>query len=293
MDAYPQIEALSADQERIFRWMVALSVAVHIAVVLLGSAVSPLFQDRAASPPVFVELTDAPMQEPLEDSPAPVASAATVERASPIPSPAPKAAPTATASRWLEKLDAGLRKLPEAPVDRRQVRSGDIPVRSWPAGDPARPGNFAPTAGPVKDADTGRQIAELEARVRRSGRPAVASGNETEASMMFGGAGDAPGEQLPPWIRDMIRRKVRGYLPELEEAYSAAIGRSPALQGKLIVRFRIDPSGKVPRAVAAESSLTDAAFVGTVLDRVRSWTFDPPGGRTVEVLYPFVFVSPS
>jgi len=280
--------------------MVALSVIVHVALFLLGSAVSPLIPGRRVSPPVFVELTDAPMEEPLMDSPRPASLADVGERAPSAPSPAPSPAPSRpapkappAASRWLEKLDAGLQKLPEAPVDRRQVRTGDIPVRNWPADGPARPGDFVPSAGPVKDAGTGKQIAELETRVRRSGRPAVGSGSETEATMMFGGSGDAPGEQLPPWIRDMIRRKVRGYLSELEEAYSAAVGRNPALKGKLVVRFRIDPSGKVPRAVTVESSLGDAAFVGEVLGRIRLWTFDPPGGRTVEVLYPFVFVSPS
>jgi TonB family protein len=60
----------------------------------------------------------------------------------------------------------------------------------------------------------------------------------------------------------------------------------------LSVRFRIDPSGKVQSAEPADGSFPDASFVNTVLDKVRRWTFEPPG-RTVEVLYPFVFVVPS
>jgi hypothetical protein len=39
--------------------------------------------------------------------------------------------------------------------------------------------------------------------------------------------------------------------------------------------------------------MTDAAFVTTVLEKVRQWSFDPIPGRSVEVLYPFVFVAPS
>jgi TonB family protein len=121
----------------------------------------------------------------------------------------------------------------------------------------------------------------------------VGSGSETEASMMFGGTGTSTNEQIPAWIRDMIRKKVRGYLPELEAAYTAAIRRNPALKGNLSVRFRIDPSGKVSRAVLVGSSLQDGAFNDAVLEKIRHWTFDPPAGRTVEVLYPFVFVAPS
>jgi TonB family protein len=61
----------------------------------------------------------------------------------------------------------------------------------------------------------------------------------------------------------------------------------------LFVRFRIDPSGKVQSAEPADGSFGDSAFVNAVLDKVRRWTFEPPAGRTVEVLYPFMFVLPS
>jgi TonB family protein len=146
---------------------------------------------------------------------------------------------------------------------------------------------------PEKSAALGKHLEELEGRVRASGRPAVGFGKETEASMMFGGAGDTPGEPIPAWIREMIRKRVRDHLPELEGVYADAIRRNPGLRGKLLVRFRIDPSGKVQRAEPADGSLPDAAFVNAVLDKVRRWTFEPTAGRTVEVLYPFVFVAPS
>ena len=35
------------------------------------------------------------------------------------------------------------------------------------------------------------------------------------------------------------------------------------------------------------------AIAGVSTDKVRRWTFEPLAGRTVEVLYPFVFVLPS
>jgi len=342
MSHFPAIEELVPNQERLIRRMMALSLAAHAAVFLLGSALSPLFPPRQASPPVFVELTDAPMSELPEDPPAPpsqvspappAASAEAAPRAALPDRPAAKENPAASAEaapsgavsgrpaakgnpaarRWLEKLDAGTGNFPEAPIVRKEGRAGGIPVRTWTNEGPAKPGDFAPAVsserpgtakGPAKPGDfapavsserstaLGKHLEELEARVRLSGRPAVGSGGETEASMMFGGTGTSGNEQIPPWIRDMVRKKVRGYLPELEAAYSAAIRRNPALKGKLIVRFRIDPSGKVPRAVPMESSFEDGAFIAVVLEKIRHWTFDPPAGRDVEVLYPFVFVAP-
>jgi hypothetical protein len=64
------------------------------------------------------------------------------------------------------------------------------------------------------------------------------------------------------------------------------------LGGKLLVRYRIDPSGMVQRAKLADVSFLDTAFVNAVLGKVRRWTFEPLVGRTVEVIYPFVFLLP-
>jgi TonB family protein len=110
---------------------------------------------------------------------------------------------------------------------------------------------------------------------------------------IFGGTGSSEGTSLPSWIREMIQRKVRGYLPELEATYSSAMRRNRNLKGRLLVRFRIDPTGVVRHAELAERSGGDSVFVAAILERVRNWTFEPTGGLTVEVLYPFVFVSPS
>jgi TonB family protein len=104
---------------------------------------------------------------------------------------------------------------------------------------------------------------------------------------------DLRGTATSSRIREMIRKRVRDRLPELEGVYADAIRRNPGLRGKLFVRFRIDSSGKVQSAEPADGSLSDTAFVNTVLAKVRRWTFESLAGRTVKVLYPFVFVLPS
>jgi TonB family protein len=300
MNGFSAVEGLERWQARIIRRMMILSVIAHGAVILFGSSLSALFPAREFSPPVFVELTDEPVSELPEEEPAPPAPAASSARPEsfrasadrPAPTrPAPKEPPAAR--RWLDKLDAGMANMPEAPVTRREGKAGGIPVRHWTNEGPARPGDFAPAVGPEKSAALGKHLGELEDRVRGSGRPGVGFGKETEASMMFGGSGDTAGEPIPAWIREMIRKRVRDRLPELEGIYADAIRRNPDLRGKLSVRFRIDPSGKVQSAEPADGSFTDAAFVSAVLDKVRRWTFEPTAGRTVEVLYPFVFVVPS
>ena len=300
MNSCQAVGGLERAQARTVRRMLVLSVVAHASALFLGLILSPLFPPMQASPPVFVELADAPMSVLPEEAPAPPARVASAVQtkstaASPresVPSrPVPKADPAA--QRWLAKLDAGLPKVPEAPVAREEGKAGGIPVRHWTNEGPARPGDFAPAVAPERTAAFGKQLEELEARVRRSGRPGVGFGKETEGSVMFGGAGGSTGEPIPAWIREMIRKRVRDHLPELEGIYTEAIRRNPDLRGKLVVRFRIDPSGKILRAEPAGGDLRDPAFVNSIIEKIRTWTFEPTGGRAVEILYPFLFITPS
>lgn len=276
--------------------MAAFSVVVHLAVFLVGSVVSPLFRTEGAPPVVVVELADLPMPELPEEAPAPAPTASIhkAERAEPSPRTDGSRRTDATqARRWLDRLDAGIPKIPDAPVSRAAGRVGDLPARHWTREGPPKPGDFAPAVAPERGARLAEQLDRLEARVRGAGRARVGLGEEVEASMMFGQTGDAAAEPIPAWVAEMIRKRVRAYLPELEAVYNDAIRRNPDLGGRLLVRFRIGPSGRIQTAEPAEEAFGDRSFVDAVLGKVRRWTFAPTGGRAVDVIYPFVFVVPS
>lgn len=277
--------------------MMIFSLGIHIALFITGSAVSQFFPTIKRHDVVVVELADWPVSALPEEAPAPPptvksepggAAAKAVRHTPPRPH-----AVARQAGRWLEKLDARIPRAPESPVRRGAGRVGGLPVRQWANAGPVRPADFAPAVAPARTDGLGRHVEELEARVRRSGVQVAGPGIESEASLMFGNTGDAAGEPVPEWVREMIRRRVQQYLPELEAIYSDAIRKNPDLRGKLLVRFRIDPSGKVERAEPAAEPLGDSAFVDAVLRKVRRWTFAPTGGRAVDVIYPFVFVVPS
>ena len=290
------VYAFERGQSRFIRRMMLLSLLFHVGMILLGSTVSSLFPPRVVPPVVTVELTDAPVSTLPEEEPAPSPPVLRSPAGAPLadaPVPPQKTDRPQPSQRWLEKLDAGLSRVPDAPVARKTGKAGGLPVRHWENEAAPRPGDFAPAVAPEKSMALAKHVDDLEGRVRRSGSPAVGTGTESEASAMFSGVGSSSDAAIPPWIRDMIRKKVRGYLPELEAAYSAALRRNPKLKGKLMVRFRIDPSGKIQRADSMESSFQDDGFIATVLEKIRHWTFDPLGGYTVEVQYPFVFVAPT
>jgi outer membrane biosynthesis protein TonB len=298
MDSFEGIGEKARVGERVLvRNMMVLSLAVHIAVFIIGTAVSPLFGTVRVPPAVIVELADLSMPELPTETAAPVPKIARVLHERPAHrSPlalAPQRNVGKDARRWLEKLDAGMPQVPDTPALQKRGIAGDVPVQHWTNDGPARPGDFAPAVPTARTAALDRHLQELEARVRGSGRAAVGFGNETKASMMFGSTGAASGEPIPAWIRDMIRKRVREYLPELEAVYNDAIRRNPDLRGRLLVRFRIDRSGKIQRAEPAEEHFGDAAFIDAVLGKVRGWSFEPTGGRSVDVIYPIVFVAPS
>jgi hypothetical protein len=303
MNGVSCIDTMERWQARVLRWTIGLSLLFHACMILLGPPVSALFPQVAVPAVVVVELSEAPMSTLPEEAPPPPAPAPVLRETAaspsrqPVPSRRPAPTPPAAekpsrAEQWLKKLDAGLMKMPEAPVSRKTGKPGGIPVRHWETGANPRPGDFPPAVAPENKGLLG-QISNLEGKIKASGVPGVGVGGEVEVSTMFGGTGSGAGDPIPPWIRDMIRKRVREHLPELEALYSAAFRRDPAIRGKLLVRFRIDPSGKVVRAEHGGSPLQDNAFVESVLAKIRGWTFDSTDGRTVEVLYPFVFIAPS
>lgn len=89
--------------------------------------------------------------------------------------------------------------------------------------------------------------------------------------------------------KDIIRRIVRAHINEVRHCYNQGLVRDPNLKGRVAVQFTIGPTGKVPVAVVAQSSLKDGSVANCVAKAVKRWTFPKPqGGGNVVVTYPFV-----
>jgi hypothetical protein len=91
--------------------------------------------------------------------------------------------------------------------------------------------------------------------------------------------------------RELIRRIVRHHQNELRYCYELALQRSPALQGRLMVRFVIDMQGNVVMSTPESSTANNPQLEACVTQAVRRWQFPRPQGSLVVVEYPFVFVS--
>jgi hypothetical protein len=88
--------------------------------------------------------------------------------------------------------------------------------------------------------------------------------------------------------KEIIRREVRRHLNEVRYCYEQGLTHNPALQGRLVVRFTIAPTGRVLAAVPQSSTVGLASVDSCIVQAVGRWQFpQPAGGGLALVSYPF------
>ncbi|MCX4239002.1 AgmX/PglI C-terminal domain-containing protein, partial [Paraliomyxa miuraensis] len=79
------------------------------------------------------------------------------------------------------------------------------------------------------------------------------------------------------------------HINEVRYCYNQGLARDPNLKGRVAIQFTIGPTGSVPVAVVADSSIKDSNVSNCVAKAVKRWKFPkPPGGGNAVVTYPFV-----
>ncbi len=87
-----------------------------------------------------------------------------------------------------------------------------------------------------------------------------------------------------------VQAVIRANLNQIRHCYEQLLQRSPSAQGKVKVRFVVQPNGRVGSAKIVSSDINDSVMRGCVTGKVKRWKFpNPRGGESVTVNYPFVF----
>jgi TonB family protein len=112
-------------------------------------------------------------------------------------------------------------------------------------------------------------------------------------SLTLAGQAGAAGEATVQGSLDkaVIRRVIQQHINEVKTCYEAELEKNASLAGRLMVRFTVEPDGKVSESSVQESSLKSPAAEGCIRDAVRTWIFPKPQGGKVVVTYPFVLAS--
>lgn len=81
---------------------------------------------------------------------------------------------------------------------------------------------------------------------------------------------------------------LAGLRPRWKHCYNQALMRLPGLAGKVVIRFEIEPGGRVCRVSDAGSTITDPGLIECVLNSAYTARF-PPSEQAFSVVYPVQF----
>lgn len=91
-----------------------------------------------------------------------------------------------------------------------------------------------------------------------------------------------------------IRRVVHGSLASIQHCYEQGLTASPAMSGRVLLRFTIGPDGAVSEATIAENHLGSDSVGVCIAGLARAWHFAAPANHSpMTVSYPFNFAADS
>jgi len=101
--------------------------------------------------------------------------------------------------------------------------------------------------------------------------------------------------QVPPIETDdreyqeAISRTMRRYAGRFEQCYERQLRVQPTLNGKVVLEFDIEPSGRVSNARISSSSMADPELDACLVQAIERARFPVSDGETVSISYPLIF----
>ncbi len=90
--------------------------------------------------------------------------------------------------------------------------------------------------------------------------------------------------------KDVVGKVIKRHFSAIKFCYEKELQQKPALNGKVLVQFVIDPAGAVSDATVAETTIEDANVETCILSQIRRWKFpEPNGGGVVSITHPWFF----
>lgn len=102
----------------------------------------------------------------------------------------------------------------------------------------------------------------------------------------------SPPQVSENYDKELVRRVIRRHINEIKFCYQRELQAQPDLNGRVIVRFVISPTGQIASSAIQESTLDNRNAEQCMIQAVQRWLFPKPlGGGIVMVSYPFVLRS--
>jgi protein TonB len=303
----------ATQEERRFRRILTTTLALLmlLGVLMPFLPVSQLLPPPPADEPkTYVKLLLPP--KPVEPTPAPKVQAPTAKQAeikqqpSPKPAPAPASSPApqkegvGPASAREQAKQAGIlamsKSLEALRDDPSAGRLDDGPLTN--AGGNARKVERSVLTSKVSSGSEGINVSELSRGVGPGGGGgAVGLGTrsttqvESPIGVSTDGAGGGRGQRHKMASRtdeeiQLVFDRNKGAIFGI---YNRALRTDPALQGKMVLRLTIAPSGEVTDIGVVSSELGDQALERKLTLRIKQFNFGAKEVETVTVTYPIEF----
>jgi TonB family protein len=277
---------------RFFRAAVALSVALHILMLLT----SPYWQARTdrAERIVQIDIAEMPKEElpkiPEVPVRAPEAVPSPPARPSSPSGPQPPVPDSAAPSREAIREKVSSRGIlgmlgGKGAVDPLPAIRVPGDLRPHPPGANPAPGDYAPryaSGGKAGNPGIERELAST-ARASRDLAPRTFK-TDTGLEAEISGGTDEGARSF-----QSIAATVKQYQGGIKYAYNRELLSNPALSGKMLVSFSIRPDGSVESVEIRQSTLGWPPLDEAVKKRMQHWKFPRSAGGTVRVVFPFVF----
>ena len=85
---------------------------------------------------------------------------------------------------------------------------------------------------------------------------------------------------------DQIRDVALASMGQVRACYERALKADPALRGRIVVDWKVAPSGDVSRAAIGSDDIGSAELQTCIIDTIKTWTF-PEAGKSTPVSFPF------
>ncbi|MFL5311862.1 MAG: AgmX/PglI C-terminal domain-containing protein [Myxococcales bacterium] len=127
----------------------------------------------------------------------------------------------------------------------------------------------------------------------KAAQPAPSDGGAKPKAASMAIEEDPAADEAPPPApaseeRRLIGDYIRNHTRDIRDCYEKRLQERKTLQGKLVARFDIGPSGRVIGATA--EGMGDRELALCVVKVVRGWEFEKPqSGGKLRVGYPWVF----
>lgn len=145
----------------------------------------------------------------------------------------------------------------------------------------AKPAGHAPrnrartgpaTAGPVTTTSGGKSVALTTSRKAT-----------TKKSSSLAITTVASGDGLS---KNQVRNVVARSMGQVKACYERALKASPSLAGRIVVDWKVAPTGDVARASIRNDDIGDQGLQGCIIDTVKGWSF-PTATASTPVSFPF------